>query len=551
MANSPASTLIEHVRKVVLREEGAGQTDGQLLHRFIDTRDELAFEALVRRHGTMVLGVCRRLLGHAHDAEDAFQATFLVLARKAASVVPRESVGNWLYGVAFNTALKAQAAAARRRAKEKQVTVMPEPQVVLADLRQELLPLLDRELSRLPDKYRLAVVLCDLEGRSRREVASQLRIPEGTLSSRLTTARQMLARRLRQRGVTLAGGALAAALATNATAACVPSSLVVATVKAATLFTAGPTAAVSSAYAAALAEGVLKSMFLSKVKLATVLVATVIGLAVLAGGRAYHAVAACEAKAEAEQAYQDQADEGSTELSDAEDGAVDQNRIEGSGNAVTKEMNVTDFTAVEVSSIFRVEITRGDTFRTAITADDNLFPYIKVDKQGSTLRLSLESKNKSISTKTLKAAITMPALERVSGSGATQLTFKGFKAGKDFKAKITGASKLFGEIEAGKLDLEATGAAQVTLKGTARSAHIRAAGASSLSLDSLTVDHADFTLTGASSATINVKTKLDYTLSGASRLFYQGDPAIARHKVSGASRASKGSPSPGKTGRKN
>src|SRR5262245_57448935 len=166
MANSPASPLIEQLRKTVLLSDGGGQTDGQLLRRFIEARDQVAFEALVRRHGPMVLGVCRRLLGHVHDAEDAFQATFLVLARKATSVVRHEAVGSWLYGVAYHTALKARAAGARRRGKEKQVTVMPEPQTAQEDLWHELLPRLDLELTRLPDRYRLPVVLCDLEGRS-------------------------------------------------------------------------------------------------------------------------------------------------------------------------------------------------------------------------------------------------------------------------------------------------------------------------------------------------------------------------------------------------
>src|SRR6202171_2393746 len=123
--------VLHHLCQVTLRH--GGPTDAELMRHYLDERDGAAFAALMRRHGPMVLGVCRRLLGHAHDAEDAFQATFLVLARKAASVVPRESVGNWLYGVAYHTALKAQAAAARRRAKEKQVTVMPEPQVVQED----------------------------------------------------------------------------------------------------------------------------------------------------------------------------------------------------------------------------------------------------------------------------------------------------------------------------------------------------------------------------------------------------------------------------------
>src|SRR5207302_2960368 len=116
--------------------------------------DEAAFAALVQQHGPMVWGVCRRLLANHHDAEDAFQATFLVLVRKAASVVPREMVANWLYGVAHQTALKARATTARRRAREKQVPDMPEPAAAPQKLWDDLQPLLDQELSRLPDKYR-------------------------------------------------------------------------------------------------------------------------------------------------------------------------------------------------------------------------------------------------------------------------------------------------------------------------------------------------------------------------------------------------------------
>src|SRR5262249_20449250 len=150
------------------------------------------------------------LLGNPHDAEDAFQATFLVAVRKAASVRPRELFGNWLHGVAYRTALEARARIARRRAKEKQVEELPHPaQAEPEAVWQELRPLLDRELSRLPDKYRVPVVLCDLEGRSRQEVARQLRLPEGTLSSRLATARKTLARRLSRYGPVLSGGLLA------------------------------------------------------------------------------------------------------------------------------------------------------------------------------------------------------------------------------------------------------------------------------------------------------------------------------------------------------
>src|SRR5271165_4953421 len=138
-------------------------SDGQLLASFVARRDEAAFAALVCRHGQMVFGVCQRVLHHAQDAEDAFQATFLVLARKAGSVVPRELVGNWLYGVAYRTALKAKAVAARRRVRERQVVEMPEPPAPSGDVWPDLRPLLDRELERLPEKYRVPVVLCDLE----------------------------------------------------------------------------------------------------------------------------------------------------------------------------------------------------------------------------------------------------------------------------------------------------------------------------------------------------------------------------------------------------
>src|SRR5262245_40607300 len=144
MPTSPTTSVIEHLRRSVLRE-AAVLGDGELLGRFLERHDEAALAALVRRHGPMVWGVCRRLLGH-HDAEDAFQATFLVLVRKAASVVPRELVGNFLYGVAHQTALQARRTAARRRAREVQVTVMPDTAAVQQDRWPDLQPLLDQEL---------------------------------------------------------------------------------------------------------------------------------------------------------------------------------------------------------------------------------------------------------------------------------------------------------------------------------------------------------------------------------------------------------------------
>jgi RNA polymerase sigma factor (sigma-70 family) len=265
MAMSQMNEVIQHLRKTVMGLDGTGLTDRQLLGCFIEHRDESAFAALVRRHGPMVWGVCRRLLNQ-HDAEDAFQATFLVLVRKAASIVPKERVANWLYGVARQTALQARRTTARRRAREKQVTPMPEPAVIEQDdLWRDLRPLLDQELSRLPDAYRELIVLSDLEGKTRRQVARQLCLPEGTVASRLARARMMLAKRLAKRRITLSGGALVAVLRQQAASAGVPSSVVSSTVKAATMFAAGRAATGAiSLNVAALTEGVLKSMLMTK-----------------------------------------------------------------------------------------------------------------------------------------------------------------------------------------------------------------------------------------------------------------------------------------------
>jgi RNA polymerase sigma factor (sigma-70 family) len=270
---------LEHLRRA-LAPAGDGASDAQLLAHFLAGRDEGAFAALVRRHGPMVLGVCRRVLGHTQDAEDAFQATFLVLARKAASVRKRAAVASWLYGVAYRTAREAREARARRRAREKQVDAMPHAEVQPPEA-QDWRPVLDSELAGLPEKYRAPIVLCDLEGRSRREAARQLGLPEGTLSSRLATGRRMLADRLSRRGVALSGGALAAALSQSTASAQVPAALVWSTAKAA----AGKVAA--STAAAVLVKGVLRAMFMAKLKL--VVGATLVVAVLGAGGLAYQA----------------------------------------------------------------------------------------------------------------------------------------------------------------------------------------------------------------------------------------------------------------------
>jgi RNA polymerase sigma factor (sigma-70 family) len=297
--------VFQHLRKAVRRGEVEGITDGQLLKRFLDGRDERAFEALVLRHGPMVLGVCRRVLANAHDAEDAFQAAFLVLVRKAGSIGKAELLGNWLYGVAYRTALEAKGKTARRRSREKQVRDMPHPAVAPGPDRAELVALLDGELSRLPDKYRVPVVLCELQGGARKEVARQLGLPEGTLSSRLATARKMLAKRLARHGLTVSGGALAAALTPGAASACLPAALVASTVSTAAGVAAARaiTTAVVSAKVAGLTEGVLKAMFLAKLKTGAALLLPVMVAAAGAGLLTYRTAAAGPAGSVQQQAH--------------------------------------------------------------------------------------------------------------------------------------------------------------------------------------------------------------------------------------------------------
>jgi RNA polymerase sigma factor (sigma-70 family) len=271
MATGAIEQVVGYLRRVTRPQEAAAVTDGQLLRTFLADRGEAAFELLVRRHGSMVLGVCRRILGNLHDAEDAFQVTFLVLARKGGSIVPREQVGNWLHGVALRTALEARARRARRRTRELQVMDMPHP-TVSAEVNWEALHrILDQELERLPVKYRSAIVLCDLEGRSRKEAARQLGLAEGTLSSRLATGRQMLVRRLARHGLTLPAAGLVAALGAQTARAAVSPALVSATAKAVMLAASGQAGGLFSAQVLSLSQGVLKTMLLQRLKVVSVL----------------------------------------------------------------------------------------------------------------------------------------------------------------------------------------------------------------------------------------------------------------------------------------
>jgi RNA polymerase sigma factor (sigma-70 family) len=251
-------------------------TDCALLQRFTRSLDEDAFAVLMRRYGSLVLGVCRRVLRDGADAEDAFQATFLVLARKAGSIGQPDRLGNWLYGVATRVAHKARANAARRWARQQPLTDVPAPQASDEADWENLRQVLDDEVRRLPDKFRVPLVLCYVHGKSREEAAAQLNWSAGAVKGMLERGRDLLRSRLVRRGVSLSAGALATLFSGNALAESVPPALGVETVKAALLFAAGKSGATGPAVV--LAEGVMQPMWMTRMKV-VLAVALVLGLA--------------------------------------------------------------------------------------------------------------------------------------------------------------------------------------------------------------------------------------------------------------------------------
>jgi RNA polymerase sigma factor (sigma-70 family) len=273
MAHVAWMSILRHIRRLGVTGVSADVSDTDLMYRFIVDRDENAFAALIGRHGPMVWGVCRRLLPLAADAEDAFQATFLVLVRKASSLRQPDSVGPWLHGVAHRVAIRLRKDAARRRAKERPLVDPPAARVPSDTDRNELRLLLDEEVNRLPAHYRVAFVLCQLEGLTNDEAARLLGCPGGTVLSRLSRAREQLRQRLTRRGVSLSGAALSVAILETARAAPVPAELAAATAHLGPVFSAG-VACVDPTNASILAEGVMTTMSLTKLQLtAVVLVA--------------------------------------------------------------------------------------------------------------------------------------------------------------------------------------------------------------------------------------------------------------------------------------
>jgi RNA polymerase sigma factor (sigma-70 family) len=225
MATLQADILRRHLRTLTNLGSFIDQTDQELLERFTTAQEEEAFATLVRRYGGLVWSVCQRVLHNAHDAEDAFQAAFLILARKAASIRKRESLSSWLHGVAYRIAVRVKTRTVKRQQHEKQSLPRPSPDPLAEVTGRELLTVLDEELQQLPEPCRAPLLLCYFQGKTRDEAALLLGWSLGTFKRRLEDAKQRLARRLLRRGLTLAVALSALAAVQSATAGGVPSLL--------------------------------------------------------------------------------------------------------------------------------------------------------------------------------------------------------------------------------------------------------------------------------------------------------------------------------------
>jgi len=285
MAKSQLASILQYLGQLKDPTRARDQTDRQLLQAFCSSRNPDAFAAMVQAHGPMVLRVCQHVLRHAEDAEDAFQATFIVLARKAPSIKWRESLPSWLHGVAYRIAVSSLRSATRRRALEAQAQARPQQDPSSDISWREVQALLDEEIMRLPEKYRVPFVLCYLEGRSQAETALQLGLKEGTIWSRLAKARRRLQERLARRGIALSAVLSAVAVSKSDASVVVSARLANTTVQAALHYVAGGlmSRAPISANVASLAQGRLTSMFLTKLKIVFAL-SIVLGLATAGAG---------------------------------------------------------------------------------------------------------------------------------------------------------------------------------------------------------------------------------------------------------------------------
>ena len=274
MRQPPLSTVLRRVGSVVAAREMRSLSDAELLRRFVSKRDETAFAVLMHRHSSMVLGVCRRVVAQAQDAEDACQAAFLILARKAHSIRKTEVLGSWLHGVAYRVSLRLKSKAARQPRSNSSLGDPAQGDTASAVTWQEAMQVLDEELDRLPATYRSPLILCYLEGQTMDEGAKELGWTLGAFRGRLERARDMLRKRLTRRGIEIPVVLFGVGLSSSLASAAATPTLTAATVQAAILMANGQTAIAEliSAKVCAIVEG----MMLTKLKSAGVVIAVVL-----------------------------------------------------------------------------------------------------------------------------------------------------------------------------------------------------------------------------------------------------------------------------------
>ncbi len=467
MVAQPLQGVLHTLRKSLFDGTSA---DAVLVRSFVAGNDQAAFALLVKRHGPMVYGVCRRILGNVHDAEDAFQATFIVLARKAASVQPPELVGNWLYGVANRTALEARSRVMRKNAREKQVAELPHPAVETNAEAADVKQWIDRELSRLPDKYRAAVVLCELEGRSRKEVAEMLKVAEGTLSSRLAAARKILADRLRARGLAATSALIGTLFTEFAAQAASPAS--------AAAVGAGASAATS--HATILAEFVMKAMFLAKIKSLALNTITVCVIALGIAGAAGYAVGAFDA-------------------GEQPPAQGDRNTNKNKKTETIQENNQGGAKAQKAAAFKGIHIKQG-TVAIRQTGRENL-GEARDDLRVENGILIIDGGNPSV-----EFAIEVNELQSLTVDGVGKVT------AADLKGK--------------SLNVVVTRPATVVLSGAVEDQNIRVAAGATLDAQACKGKTGIVNVPAGGRAIVNISDKLDATVSAGGTLSYLGTPKI-------------------------
>lgn len=526
-------------------------TDAILLRRFIHRHDEEAFAEIVRKHGPMVLRTAQRMLGR--DADDVFQAAFMVLVRRATAIQPPEMLGPWLHGVTCRCALQVRKQRARQVQREQPLT---EAQPVITEPVEshDWLPYLDEEVQKLPEIYRRPVVLCELEGRSRREAAGLLGITEGTLSSRLATARQRLARRLGHRGllsVTVLGSWLA--LESSASAS-LPESLVESTTRIGMHLLEHPATALSPAVAT-LSDGAMKSMFYSKCKLVALVAVSISCLGygcwflgdVGAAEPAATTVAQDDQKptrssqgtantqrgsvnttkrgAQAGQnttstantrAGQNTTNTTSASADDqkpAKSGKSSRNdntvTITGSGKITTETRDVSGFRDIVLLNAGNITLKQTGKESLTLTTDDNLHEQLLtvVDDGRLTLRNAREKVQLKPSKK-IDYVIEVKNLNSLTIDGAGSITAE--------------------DIQGKSLTIGVAGSGSISLEGSADTLTMNINGSGSIKAENLEAKKASINIPGSASVVVNASESLDIKISGSGAVKYVGEPKITK-----------------------